>query len=415
IVDTRWGIQDTSTEELTATEICLEEAANCQQISMGPHFLTAREFIKWKIAQCQTDDQLDYSKPGSLSKELYDRYLTLNLVSSEMTFDDFASDPYYCLNFSMAFSASTMCHPVVILDRPKHPNRAVVLYIVDSVRDITGAFRRNAMSWPGQLVVCDTRDYRVLTISKTFDTGVLYLLEDGLHCITYRLKVFNIKTGELVRDLDPTNSIILKDMLVTPNRSLVVGKKFTPSDSANNEYHDPMKIVQAFKTTDGSMVFDYHFDEEPFRMLLPQNDRLAVLAVKNSVQRFEILSDISIEQLAANLENAAKSGHKKKVNNDKIRAKTVKFGQGHQVNSGQIETKLSQTKASKSTSAAAGVDASDQKGQKNEVQSYLKDDYTRFVRNVLSEGFAMVADARPDDPIDFLASWLRDYGQKHSC
>ncbi|PAA49520.1 hypothetical protein BOX15_Mlig022404g1 [Macrostomum lignano] len=41
IVDTRWGIQDTSTEELTATEICLEEAANCQQISMGPHFLVS--------------------------------------------------------------------------------------------------------------------------------------------------------------------------------------------------------------------------------------------------------------------------------------------------------------------------------------------------------------------------------------
>uniref|UniRef100_A0A1I8J4K9 NACHT domain-containing protein n=1 Tax=Macrostomum lignano TaxID=282301 RepID=A0A1I8J4K9_9PLAT len=99
----------------------------------------------------------------------------------------------------------------------------------DNIGNYVEACHKDAMCWPGQLVVCDTRDYKVLTISKTFAAGVFYLLDDGLHCITYRLKVFNIETGDFVRDLDPTNSVILMDMLVTPDRRLVIGNKFEPA------------------------------------------------------------------------------------------------------------------------------------------------------------------------------------------
>ena len=41
VVDMRWGISDESTNDHMATELCLQEITNCQQLSTGPNFVVS--------------------------------------------------------------------------------------------------------------------------------------------------------------------------------------------------------------------------------------------------------------------------------------------------------------------------------------------------------------------------------------
>uniref|UniRef100_A0A1I8GCU2 AAA domain-containing protein n=1 Tax=Macrostomum lignano TaxID=282301 RepID=A0A1I8GCU2_9PLAT len=271
-----------------------------------------KDFIKAKLLELQTNENVDYSEDYLLHKELMERIeKSVGVTAAEEDdaetsmsefIETFLDEKQLSLKFTLSISEGDHCRPSYIHTRPQHPHHFVVQYIKASMTEYNEAFEKEAMCWPGQLVVCDTRDYKVLSISKTFDAGVLYLLDDGIHCITYRLKVFNIETGELVRDLDPTNSVILKDMLATPDRRLVIGKKFEPprsvkmmgrdDDSSDIEaFEDPAKIIQAFSTTDGTMVFNYSFEEEPFLMLAPSNDRIVMLLLHHPIQLYEIRSE----------------------------------------------------------------------------------------------------------------------------
>uniref|UniRef100_A0A1I8JC45 NACHT domain-containing protein n=1 Tax=Macrostomum lignano TaxID=282301 RepID=A0A1I8JC45_9PLAT len=334
-----------------------------------------KDFIKAKLLELQTNENVDYSEDYLLHKELMERIeKSVGVTAAEEDdaetsmsefIETFLDEKQLSLKFTLSISEGDHCRPSYIHTRPQHPHHFVVQYIKASMTDL----RKEAMCWPGQLVVCDTRDYKVLSISKTFDAGVLYLLDDGIHCITYRLKVFNIETGELVRDLDPTNSVILKDMLATPDRRLVIGKKFEPprsvkmmgrdDDSSDIEaFEDPAKIIQAFSTTDGTMVFNYSFEEEPFLMLAPSNDRIVMLLLHHPIQLYEIRSETASPP-------------------------------------GQID------------GSASGSSVVSQKP----VRSYLETDYFNYVRTVLSQGMATVANKRPNDPVDYLAHWLIDFAQ----
>ncbi|PAA49519.1 hypothetical protein BOX15_Mlig013297g3 [Macrostomum lignano] len=335
-------------------------------------FEFVKEFVMKKLANhtAKTDTAYGYANADSLHDELFEN-LSKSGNSKSQLMSECLLEMHFNLRYSPQLAADSSCSPVWLFARPQHPGHIIVQYLCDKIGSYEEACHKDAMCWPGQLVVCDTRDYKVLTISKTFDAGVLYLLDDGLHCITYRLKVFNIETGELVRDLDPTNSVILMDMLVTPDRRLVIGKKYEPARQVhiyNNpldddqsmeqeEFHDPPRVVQAYRVADGSIAFDYIFEDEPFLMLAPSNDRLVIVLENHPVQLYEILSDVDAD-------------------------------------------------------TAPKFDSMDNSSNYCSVSTYLEVPYLQHIRALLGQGLARVANARPSDPIEFLARWLLEASRR---
>uniref|UniRef100_A0A1I8G4P0 NACHT domain-containing protein n=1 Tax=Macrostomum lignano TaxID=282301 RepID=A0A1I8G4P0_9PLAT len=335
-------------------------------------FEFVKEFVMKKLANhtAKTDTAYGYANADSLHDELFEN-LSKSGNSKSQLMSECLLEMHFNLRYSPQLAADSSCSPVWLFARPQHPGHIIVQYLCDKIGSYEEACHKDAMCWPGQLVVCDTRDYKVLTISKTFDAGVLYLLDDGLHCITYRLKVFNIETGELVRDLDPTNSVILMDMLVTPDRRLVIGKKYEPARQVhiyNNpldddqsmeqeEFHDPPRVVQAYRVADGSIAFDYIFEDEPFLMLAPSNDRLVIVLENHPVQLYEILSAVDAD-------------------------------------------------------TAPKFDSMDNSSNYCSVSTYLEVPYLQHIRALLGQGLARVADARPSDPIEFLARWLLEASRR---
>ena len=57
VVDMRWGISDESTNDHMATELCLQEITNCQQLSTGPNFVVSIANQVWIQDLCKGDER----------------------------------------------------------------------------------------------------------------------------------------------------------------------------------------------------------------------------------------------------------------------------------------------------------------------------------------------------------------------
>ena len=42
VMDMRWGVTDDATNEHITEELCLQEIAKCQRLSLGPHFIVSK-------------------------------------------------------------------------------------------------------------------------------------------------------------------------------------------------------------------------------------------------------------------------------------------------------------------------------------------------------------------------------------
>uniref|UniRef100_A0A1I8HSJ9 NACHT domain-containing protein n=1 Tax=Macrostomum lignano TaxID=282301 RepID=A0A1I8HSJ9_9PLAT len=341
-----------------ARQVC-QYLVNSGKEKVHQYLPILQQFIETLTARCRASVAFHMSN-GAILREL-ESYLGEDM-SAESLLHELDVD----LSISVVIESSHTCRPRLLHMRPGRPGQLVLQLMSGSVNTYREAFRRNCMAWPGRLMVVDASSYKTLSLSRTFDAGVLYLLPDGMHCVTYRLKIFNIETGLLVKDLKPDQSIILYEMVLSPDSELLVGKLYKPArrikitsgdNSGLDEFVDPPKTVQAYRVADGQQVFNYLFETEPFMLLVPSAKYMAILLRYHPVQLYRIPpGSASAKDTLARLTADQSVG-------------TAKLADGE---------------------AATATDA----------------DYLRRLNDILTTALTEVANKRPSDPIEYLSRCL---------
>ncbi|PAA48787.1 hypothetical protein BOX15_Mlig021732g1 [Macrostomum lignano] len=217
------------------------------------------------------------------------------------------------------------------------------------------------------------------SIGKVFDMGpAVAFLHDNQHLVNYKLQIVDYMKGEVIRCLSQDEDLYFVRLQATPDCSLLVGQVYFPAyevefavfddESMNNS--DMFAIVpprglQVYVISDGRRVANYLFESDPFGLCLVGEDGRDLLVLTHNAPI--MLFELHDPQPLVAADGAA------------------------------------QMHSMKAIDATANADSS--------VGSPAKapgprPEYLDMLKPALASSMAEVANARPVDPIEFLAQCL---------
>uniref|UniRef100_A0A1I8HEY0 NACHT domain-containing protein n=1 Tax=Macrostomum lignano TaxID=282301 RepID=A0A1I8HEY0_9PLAT len=220
------------------------------------------------------------------------------------------------------------------------------------------------------------------SIGKVFDMGpAVAFLHDNQHLVNYKLQIVDYMKGEVIRCLSQDEDLYFVRLQATPDCSLLVGQVYFPAyevefavfddESMNNS--DMFAIVpprglQVYVISDGRRVANYLFESDPFGLCLVGEDGrdLLVLTHNAPIMLFELHDPQPL--VAA---DGAAQMHSMKA----------------------IDEKANTDSSVGSPARAPGP----------------RPEYLDMLKPALASSMAEVANARPVDPIEFLAQCLLRY------
>ncbi|PAA55783.1 hypothetical protein BOX15_Mlig023669g3 [Macrostomum lignano] len=217
------------------------------------------------------------------------------------------------------------------------------------------------------------------SIGKVFDMGpAVAFLHDNQHLVNYKLQIVDYMKGEVMRCLSQDEDLYFVRLQATPDCSLLVGQVYFPAYEVEFAVFDdesmnssdlfaivPPRGLQVYVISDGRRVANYLFESDPFGLCLVGEDGRDLLVLTHNAPI--MLFELHDPQPLVAADGAA------------------------------------QMHSMKAIDATANVDSS--------VGSPAKapgprPEYLDMLKPALASSMAEVANARPVDPIEFLAQCL---------